>query len=101
MRKFRDFTIKSSRLVFVAAVLMLTAIPAVSQQLGHYLQGVAGIDGGTIPPAGFLVTYLPYVNLIDSVRGPKGNTVANTDLKFTIQAIGVTNITKLKIFGGT
>jgi hypothetical protein len=64
------------------------------------LQGVAGIDGGTLAPAGLHLTYLPLVNNIDSVKGPNGDTVVKADLTFTIQAVGITNVTKFKIFGG-
>lgn len=90
IRKFR----------FLGAALALAA-PATSQQLGHYIQGATGIDGGSQPPSGFYATYLPYLFNVDSVRDRNGDKVLDADLRIAIQAVGLTYITKRKIFGAT
>jgi hypothetical protein len=51
-----------------------------AQQSGHYLQGVTGLDNGTAPPPGVYVAYLPYINNVDTFRGPKGRTLLRPDL---------------------
>jgi hypothetical protein len=85
---------------FVIGIL-LTCPPVNGQSLGHYLPGVAGLGGGSTPPPGFYLTYLPYISWVDSVKGSNGLTLVNADLRQTIQAVQVTVMTRKKIFGAT
>lgn len=83
------------------AAFIFCAAPATSQQLGHYIQGATGINGGSQPPSGFYATYLPYLFNVDSVRDRNGDKVLDADLRVAIQGVGLTYITKQKIFGAT
>lgn len=85
----------------LAAVLIFSASQANSQQLGHYIQGAKGIDGGSEPPPGFYATYLPYLFNVDSVRDRNGDKVVNADLRLAIQGVGLTYVTKQKVLGAT
>lgn len=60
---------------FLALTALLCAPSTYSQELGHYLQGAAGLDGGSMAPPGFYAAFIPYFNIIDSVKGPNGRTV--------------------------
>ena len=69
--------------VSLAIGLASVCSPLAAQDVGHYVQGVTGLDSGTLPPPGIYFTYLPYAYFIDSVKGPKGKTLVNGDLTIT------------------
>lgn len=70
--------------LLLVAVLFLTAPGPRAQQNGHYLQGITGLDDGTALPPGFYVSYVPYLNLVNSFKGPDGKTLADTDLNIVV-----------------
>ena len=84
---------------FVLAAIILSACPAFTQELGHYLQGAAGLDGGGVPPPGVYFTYLSYVFPVSSFQGPNGNTLAKLNLTTNIPNAVVTAVVKTKFLG--
>jgi|GEM_PF-842431 len=93
----------SSAILRPAAVALIAAFwwtaPAVAQQSGHYLQGITGLDDGTAPPPGIYVTYLPYLNLVDSLKGPNGATLQNLDLNIVVHNAIFQMTTRKKFLG--
>ena len=93
-------TNRKSVLLSVATLLTLsTSITA--QEIGHYLQGAAGLDSGSAPPPGVYFTYLPYIYFVDSFKGRNGNTLVNADLTITIHNAAITAVTNTKFLGAT
>jgi hypothetical protein len=74
---------------------------AKAQQNGHYVGGITGLGNGSALPPGTYVSYLPYLNHIDSIKGPNGNTVLNLDLTVTAHNIVFAQTTPKKFLGGT
>jgi hypothetical protein len=86
-------------LSFSASVLLSLGTAVTGQELGHYIQGVAGLDGGSQPPPGVFFTYLPYIFYVDSLKGRNGNSIVNTNLTFTIHNAVITAVTPTKFLG--
>ena len=70
-----------------------------SQEVGHYLQGSAGLDSGSAPPPGIYFVYSPYLNFVDAAIGPAGNVLARGNLTIGVHNLAVSLTTKKKIFG--
>jgi len=62
------------------AMILLFASIVHAQQLGHYVDGITGLENGSTAPPGLYIGYLPYISLIHSIKGPDGNTAVNVDL---------------------
>jgi hypothetical protein len=90
-----------SAAVAIAAVVFLTAPSLFAQQSGHYLQGLTGLDNGSALPPGFYITYLPYVNLVSSVKGPDGQTLENPDLNVVVHNAVLQVTLPAKFLGAT
>jgi hypothetical protein len=81
----RGSTHQVPRLILFAIIAaVLTSTAAFAQQNGHYLQGITGLEDGSAPPPGFYVTYAPYLNLVNSLKGADGNTIANVDVNTVV-----------------
>lgn len=83
----------------ILVCLLCLAVPGFAQQLGHYLQGFAGLGSGSTLPPGVYVAYLPYTNMYESIRGPQGQTLQLGDFNSTAHNIVATYMTKKKVFG--
>ena len=84
-----------------AACLAAATRPAYCQEVGHYLQGVAGVDAGTPPPPGFNLTYLPYISFVQSIKNSQGQTIVNVDnYRLGIHNVVVGLTFPRKILGG-
>ncbi len=70
-----------------------------AQQSGHYLQGITGLDNGTVAPTGIYVSFLPWVNTVRSVRGPQGNGVADLGLNVASHNVVYQETTHQKVLG--
>jgi hypothetical protein len=70
--------------LFTIVIAVLASSSAFAQQNGHYLHGITGLENGSAPPPGFYITYAPYLNLVNSVKGPDGNTVVNVDVNTVV-----------------
>jgi hypothetical protein len=88
-------------LLSVAVLVSFSVSRTFAQQTGHYLQGITGLDNGTTLPPGFYASYLPYVYDIDSLRGPRGNTVLQPDLTVVAHNFVYQMTTDKKILGAT
>lgn len=86
-------------LCLFAAVLFLAAPALRAQQSGHYLQGITGLDNGTALPPGFYVSYVPYLNLINSIKGPDGGTLADTGLNVVVHNMVLQATLPVKFLG--
>jgi len=75
--------------------------PACGQQVGHYLGGATGLENGSTAPPGFYGTYLAYVNPVDDLKGPNGNTILHPDITVAAQMAGFSMTTPKKILGAT
>jgi hypothetical protein len=84
----------------VAVVLFSLGSVAHAQQAGHYLGGATGLENGSGAPPGFYAAYLGYVNPVDSLKGPNGNTLLNPDITVAAQMAGYTMTTRHKLLGG-
>jgi len=51
-----------------------------AQQLGHYIGGFTGLENGSSPPPGLYAAAFGLVELINSIKGPNGNTVLKPDI---------------------
>jgi hypothetical protein len=71
-----------------------------AQQLGHYLEGATGLENGSGPPPGFYATYLGYVNPVNELKGPNGNTIARPDITVAAQMAGYSMTFGKKVLGG-
>jgi hypothetical protein len=78
-----------------------TANPIEAQQVGHYLQGVTGLENGSTTPPGVYISYLPYLNLVDSFRKSDGSTLVNADLNIVAHNTLFQTTTKTRILGAT
>ena len=93
-------TIKHQRLSLLAlCALTLFAGLIQAQQSGHYLQGITGLDDGTVPPPGVYVTYLPWVNTALTFQGPQGNTLADLGLNIGAHNAAFQVTTRKKFLG--
>jgi hypothetical protein len=45
----------------------------IAQENGHYLQGITGLENGSTAPPGVYLSYLPYLNFVDSFRKSDGS----------------------------
>lgn len=84
---------------FLLIGMILSAYPAIAQELGHYLQGAAGLDGGGSPPPGFYFTYLTYIYPVHSLVGPDGKTLLRANLTTTVPNAIFTAVVKTKFLG--
>ena len=89
------------RIIVLASIAFsITHLPA--QQVGHYLQGFTGLENGTMPPPGFYAAYAPALNLINSFKGPNGNSIVdNLDLNVVAHAAIFQMTMPKKVLGGT
>jgi hypothetical protein len=80
----------------------LLAVPrACSQQAGHYIGGATGLENGTAAPPGFFGTFLPVVEDVDALKGPKGATIAKPDITIVANMAGYAMTTQKKVLGGS
>jgi hypothetical protein len=89
--------------LFLLVTALLLAIPStvLAQQNGHYLQGITGLDDGTTPPPGFYFSYVPYLDLSQSLKGPNGKTIVPLDLNVVIHNAIFQMTLPEKFLGGT
>jgi hypothetical protein len=91
------------RQIFFVAVallfLLVTDRTAYTQQSGHYLQGITGLDNGGAPPPGVYVAYLPYIYRVNSLVGPRGDELVHPDLTITAHNVAYQVTTHKKILG--
>jgi hypothetical protein len=85
----------------ITATLFLMASNTFAQQSGHYLQGVTGLENGSAPSPGYYITYLPYLNLVNSFKGPNGETLENLDLNVVVHNALVQVTLPEKVLGAT
>jgi hypothetical protein len=83
----------------LTAILFLPPSTANAQQVGHYVEGATGLENGTAPPPGLYVGYLAYINPVDSIKGPDGNTVAKPDITVAAHFMEYAVTTEKKILG--
>ena len=76
---------------------LVSASPA--QQLGHYIGGFTGLENGSSPPPGLYVASFGLVEPVDSIRGPRGNTVLKPNINVG-GAIAAYSVTTEKKFLG-
>lgn len=92
---------KSIGTLLVAGLL---AIPAFvqAQPSAHYVPGVEGIKGATLPPPGLWLRDYNVAYYADTLNGPNGNQVNGLDAKAFIYANvpRLLWITETKVFGG-
>jgi hypothetical protein len=93
-RSFRAFS-RFLALVFLIAL----SRPALTQQVGHYIGGFTGLENGSSPPPGLYVAAFGLVESVDSIRGPRGNTVLKPDINVG-GAIAAYSVTTEKKFLG-
>ncbi|MEG9437788.1 transporter [Edaphobacter sp. HDX4] len=88
---------QTSLVALIVSLIFAGRIEA--QQNGHYLQGITGLDNGSGAPPGVYVAYLPYVNAINSFKGPSGQTLLNADLNVVAHNVAYQVTTHKKILG--
>lgn len=81
------------------SVITCFAASGKAQQSGHYLQGITGLDNGTVAPPGVYVSFVPWVNTIRSFRGAQGNKLEDLGLNVAAHNIVFQVTTHQKIFG--
>jgi len=89
-----------ARFIALCIVSFTTAFVAQAQQVGHYLQGFTGLENGSTPPPGFYGSYAPALNLVNSFKGPNGNTVINVDLNVVAHPAVFELVMPKKVLGG-
>ena len=87
--------------VIVLSIISFSITHLQAQQVGHYLQGFTGLDNGSTPPPGFYAAYAPALNLVNSFKGPNGNTVVNVDLNVVAHPAVFQMTMPKKVLGGT
>ena len=85
----------------VIASIALFHFPLYAQVAGHYLGGITGLENGSTAPPSVTITYLPYVNRIDALKGPNGNTIVNPDINLVANNEVFAMTTTKKILGAT
>ena len=92
------FPCMPSRFLSLIALAALS-LSSPAQQLGHYIGGFTGLENGSSPPPGLYAAAFGLVEPVDSIRGPRGNTVLKPDINVggAIAAYSVT--TPKKILG--
>ncbi len=88
-------------IVLAGLVACVTGRFAAAQQNGHYVGGITGLGNGSTLPPGTYASYLPYLNHIDSIKGPNGNTLLNLDLTVAAHNIVFAQTTPKKFLGGS
>ena len=94
LRSFRAFP----RFLALVSLIALSR-PTLAQQLGHYIGGFTGLENGSSPPPGLYAAAFGLVQPIDSIRGPRGNTVLKPDINVG-GAIAAYSVTTEKKFLG-
>jgi hypothetical protein len=94
----RRRSIQCPRACLIAVILFGDLASA--QQAGHYLGGLTGLENGTAPPPGAFATYLPYIDHVDSLKGPGGRTVLPLNLNVTAHMAAFAQTVAGKILGG-
>jgi len=64
----------------MVGIFALSLSPSNAQQLGHYIGGFTGLENGSSPPPGLYAAAFGLVELINSIKGPNGNTVLKPDI---------------------
>lgn len=90
-----------SALLAMMAVVLPGASSVFAQQSGHYLQGLTGLDNGSALPPGYYITYLPYLNLVNSIKGPDGQILASPDLNIVVHNAVLQVTLPTKFLGAT
>jgi hypothetical protein len=80
---------------------LIETVPSLPQAAGHYAGGVSGLENGTAPPPGAYIIFLPYVNHVNSVKGPNGHSVVNVDFTLLANMPMFAETTPWKFLGGT
>lgn len=93
--------LRSAFLFLLAAFVLLVPSTALAQQNGHYLQGITGLDDGTTPPPGFYFSYVPYLDLSQSLKGPDGKTLLPLDLNVVVHNAIFQMTLPTKVLGAT
>ena len=93
------------RIWFLAVIALsveafLFHFSACAQQVGHYLEGATGLENGSAPPPGLFATYLGYVNPVNELKGPNGNTILRPDITVAAQMAGYAMTFEKKVLGG-
>jgi hypothetical protein len=83
----------------VATVILAVTAMLHAQQTGHYVGGITGLENGSTPPPGLFFTYLPYINRIDTIKGPNGNTVLSPDINLVAHNLVYAVTTPKKFLG--
>src|SRR5215469_7240405 len=86
-------------LLGLTGTLFLPPSTANAQQVGHYVEGATGLENGTQPPPGLYVGYLAYLNPVESIKGPNGNTVVKPDITVAAHFMEYAVTTEKKILG--
>lgn len=96
----RSSALRFSLLVLIAILAEVAPFHSLyAQQVGHYLGGATGLENGSGAPPGFYGTYLGYVNPVDELKGPNGNTILNPDITVAAQMAGFSMTTPKKFLG--
>jgi hypothetical protein len=91
----------SLRVVWVLGVVVFLALrTGEAQQLGHYIGGFTGLENGSTAPPGFYAAAFGLVQPIDSIKGPRGNTVLRPDIDVAGVIAAYSVVTETKILGG-
>jgi len=80
--------------------LVLSCDLASAQEAGHYLGGSTGLENGSAPPPGAYASYLPYINHVDSLKGPGGRTILPLNLNAAVHMAVFAQTVQKKFLGG-
>jgi hypothetical protein len=86
--------------ILIAAALTFVTISSQAQQLGHYIGGFTGLENGSTPPPGFYAAGFGLVEVVQSIKGPNGNTALKPDINVGGAIAAYSVVTPKKILGG-
>ena len=86
------------------SVALLTAdfwlVPSArGQQAGHYIGGATGLENGSTAPPGFYATFFPFIERVDTLKGPAGATIANPDINVVANMVAYAMTMQKKVLG--
>jgi hypothetical protein len=86
---------------WLVALILFASVAGLSraQQSGHYLQGIAGLDNGTVAPPGVYVSFVPWVNTIRSYRGTQGQKLEDLGLNVAAHNLVFQETAKQRLLG--
>ena len=99
--KLKQFSMRPALVATAVFLTFSSVVTASAQQVGHYLQGVTGLENGSTAPPGLYVGYLPYIEMINSFKDASGNTLLNTDINVVAHNAVYSVTTAKKILGAT